>query len=124
MENEIKLYAKTNEVNVVVDIKTKDFAIGEGWVEIGTHNDRMYHEPITNEQDIYLYKIKSGKKVNRTATEIQADVKSKEDAMILAEENAKDITKAEARLKALALVVADLTGKTPKQIKDLVRDKL
>jgi hypothetical protein len=35
-----------------------------------------------------------------------------------------DITKAEPLLKAVALVMADLTGKTQAEIKDLIRAKL
>lgn len=38
-------------------------------------------------------------------------------------EDAKDITKADKMLKAVALVMADLTGKTPQEMKTLVKEK-
>jgi len=68
-----KLFAKTNEQNQIIDIKTNDTVIGieeqEGWTEIGEYPDRFYNEPIKNERGSYLYELVDGEKVERDTSD-------------------------------------------------------
>ena len=121
----IKLYAKTNENNTIIQIKTSDFIKNlDNWHEIGEQESRHFHEKIADEDGVYFFKLENNKKVNRTAEEMQIDIDNAEQSLLQDEENKKDITMAAPIIKALAMVVADLTGKTPQQIKQMVRDKL
>jgi len=64
------LLAKTNESNNILDIRTSEFVYEEGWTEIGTYDKREYIEPVVNENNIPLYKIEDGEKIERSVEEI------------------------------------------------------
>ena len=116
-----KLYAKIED-SLIKDIKTIDFVKDpENWQEIGEQEGRHIRETILNSEGIPLFKIVNGKKTKRTNTEVTADIDALNAQM---DADRKDITKAMPIVKALALVVADLTGKTPTEIKNLVKDKM
>jgi len=65
MENtNYKIYAKTNDLGQVTDIKTQDFA-GDDWAEIGETKNRLYRQQTINEHGNYIYELKDGKLVER-----------------------------------------------------------
>jgi hypothetical protein len=72
INNEYKIYVKTNENGSIINAKTEPFISGYGWVEAGVHNDRHYH--ITYKNDgIYNYKLVNGEIVEMTEAEQVSD---------------------------------------------------
>ena len=69
-----KLYAKTNEQNVITQILTEAFVKDpDNWHEIGEQESRHYHEPIQNNHGIYLYEVVNGEKVLRETVDAETN---------------------------------------------------
>jgi len=68
-----KIFAKTDENGNIIEIKTHPFINGEGWTEIGTHEDRHVRIALQDTDGVYKYKLENGVKKNKTSTAINQD---------------------------------------------------
>ena len=83
MEDEkIKVYVKTDELNIITDINSSIFLdntenwilIDEGFGDKYAHAQGNYFDkPLTNENGIYQFKLLDGQAIERTAEEIAED---------------------------------------------------
>jgi hypothetical protein len=119
---------KVNMANVTNKLNPMDYrrSVNEGdydpteWVIHDTIEDIEKVEAIP----LKYRKILSNKVAEMTQTQKTAVDQAEADAVLQAEQDEKDITKADPRLKGLALVVGDLHNKTGSEIKNLVEQKL
>lgn len=76
------VYIKTDDANRITAVNSSAFLPDtDGWTEIDSGYGYKYHhaygnyfpKPIIDERDIYRYKLKDGKPVERTQEEMDAD---------------------------------------------------